>query len=538
MAFASSKERALAGQQATALFGLQNLTIGKLAAILLPAILLIVIGGSVGHLGANHLSRQQALSELDAAGERVLARLDAIISEASQVFKLLEAEQSPRCSEEQLLSMRSQVFNARFIRDIGRIEDFALHCSTALGELEIPYRSGPPDLRISFGLGLKTDRQVLAGEQTRTMVIESEQFNALVDPAVVTDLAAAIDSASLFLNPDTSRPGSTDWHPFHSGSELTQTGLSSRHCSPETGLCILLHVPESGVIHWHPQTRAAMAGLGGAAGFAVFLVAFMGLRQEESPQRRLRRALEKKRISAVYQPIVRLPERQLIGFEALARWFDGDGKPIPTEGFIALAEECGLIGEVSNLMIRTIGQELSPWLRQHPECVIAINVAPSELDDDGLLDKLERELIGRGVEPQQIVIEITERTMVENKSAHARIEQLACRGYRIYADDFGVGYCGLAYLNDMDIHGIKISDLFTAAMATDSPKAVLVPRITELARQLGLDVIVEGVETTRQADSLKELEPVLVQGWLYSHSLGIEEVLGRFGGELRLSPND
>ena len=536
MAFASSKDRTLTGRQPRGSSSLWNLPTGKLAATLLAAVLLVMVGSSVGHFGANQLSRQQALSELDAVSVRVLTRLDDIISEASQVFERLEAEQSPRCSEEQLLGMRTQVFNARFVRDIGRVEDLALHCSSALGNLEIPYQSGPPDLEISHGLGLKTDREVLAGKQTRTMVIEGEQFNALVDPAVVTDLAAAIDSASLFLDAGISTPGSGDWHPFHRDSELTQSGLSSQLCSPETGLCVLLHVPESGVVHWHPQTRAAMAGLGGAAGFAVFLVIFMGLRQEESPERRLRRALEKQQIHAVYQPIVRLPEQRLIGFEALARWSNGDGEPIATEDFITLAEHCGLIGEVSQLMIRTIGQELSPWLRRHPDCVIAINVAPTELDDDSLLDKLERELIGRGVEPQQILIEITERTMVENQAAHARIEQLASRGYRIYADDFGVGYCGLAYLNDMDVHGIKISDLFTAAVATDSPKAVLVPRITELARQLGLDVIVEGVETIQQADSLGELEPVLIQGWLYSKGIGIDELVSRFDGDLGLSP--
>ncbi len=517
-------------------FSLWSLPAGRLIATALAAALLVMAGSSVGHFGANQLSRQQALSELDAVTGRVLTRLDDIISEASLVFERLEAEPSPRCSEEQLLRMRTQVFNARFVRDIGRIEDLALHCSSALGKLEIPYQSGPPDLEIGHGLGLRTDREVLAGKQTRTMVIESRQFNALVDPAVVTDLAAAIDSASLFLDAGTSPSGSGDWHPFQEEFELTQTGISSQLCSPATGLCILLHVPESSVVHWHPQTRAAMAGLGGAAGFAVFLVIFMGLRQEESPEKRLRRALEKQQIHAVYQPIVRLPERQLVGFEALARWYDGDGESIATEDFIALAEQCGLIGEVSQQMIRTIGKELSPWLRRHPECVIAINVAPTELDDDSLLDKLEHELVGRGVKPQQILVEITERTMVENQSAQVRIEQLADKGYRIYADDFGVGYCGLAYLNDMDVHGIKISDLFTAAVATDSPKAVLVPRITELARQLGLDVIVEGVETIEQANALAELEPVLIQGWLYSKGICIDELVRRFERDLGLSP--
>jgi sensor c-di-GMP phosphodiesterase-like protein len=532
-----SKERARVKKRESALSDLRNLRASTLAWTLVLAIVLTAAGGSIGHLGAQQLVKQQALTELDAASERVIRRFDDILFEATEIFGQLENQELPRCSEEQLLHMRTQVFNARFLRDIGRIEDLALYCSSALGDLDTPYQSGPPDLSIDGRLGLKTDREVLAGHDTRTMVVESDSFNALVDPAVVTDLAAAMDSAELFLSARATDGTDLDWHPFHRAYELSGNGLSSERCSAATGLCILLHVPDSRIADWHPQTRVAMAGLGGAAGLAVFLVIFMGLRQEDSAEKRLRQALRQEDIRTVYQPIIRLPERQLVGVEALARWTDGNGETIPAEHFITLAEQCGLIGKISELMIRNIGEELSPWLKRHRHCVIAINIAPAELNDQDLLDKLDRELIGRGILAEQIVLEITERTMVENESARVRIEQLSQRGYRIYADDFGVGYCGLAYLNDMDVHGIKISELFTAAVSTDSPKAALVPRITELARELGLDVIIEGLETAEQAQSLAPLEPILVQGWLFSRGIAIDELLRRFDQNLSLAPD-
>lgn len=523
----TSKHPARSSQFGSVPTGTRPLRPATLAWSLVLAVALVLIGIAIGHLGSDQLATQQAQTELDSASERVSARFDAIIGEAESVFAELESLQLPLCSEEELLDMRARVFAARFLRDIGRLDDMTLLCSTALGRLTQPYRSSPADVTLAGGLGLKTDREVLAGEGTRTLVIEGEHYNALVDPAVVTDLAAAMDSAVMFLRAGHS--SRQEWHPFHSGTALPHKGLSSERCTAETGLCLLLHVPEHRITHWHAQTRLAMAGFGGAAGLALFLVIFMAVRQEDSPARCLRQALDRDRIRTVYQPIIRLPDHRLIGFEALARWHDANGSGIPAEEFITLAENSGLIGQISECMIRTIGEELSPWLKRHPERVIAINIAPAELDDDALLDKLERELIARGVKPDQIVLEITERTMVENAAAHARIEQLARRGFKIYADDFGVGYCGLAYLNDMDVHGIKISHLFTAAVATDSPKAALVPRITELARELGLDVIIEGVETGEQARSLAELEPILVQGWLYSHGVGIEELLQRFG---------
>jgi sensor c-di-GMP phosphodiesterase-like protein len=495
---------------------------------LLLGLVLVLAGVAAGHFGADQLARQQAQNELDEASDRLSVRFDAIINEARTVFDELERLRLPTCSEQELLNMRNRLFDARFLRDIGRLENMTLYCSTALGHLTEPYLSSEADVNIAVDLGVKTDRAVLAGQGTRTMVIEGEHFNALVDPAVVTDLAAAMESATLFLRAYGENGG--NWHPFQSGTELAHRGLSSERCSPDTGLCLLLHVSERRMFEGQSQARVAMAGFGGVAGLAVFLVIFIAVRQEESPEKRLRQALNKDWIHTVYQPIIRLPDHRLVGFEALARWKDDAGNEMPAEEFIALAERTGLIGRVSERIIRTIGRELSDWLKRNPDRVIAINIAPTELDDDALLEKLERELISRGVNPEQVMLEITERTMVENASAHERIEQLAHRGFRVYADDFGVGYCGLAYLNDMDVHGIKISHLFTAAVATDSPKAALVPRITELARELGLDVVIEGVETDAQARSLAELDPILVQGWLYSRGIAIDELIERFDG--------
>jgi sensor c-di-GMP phosphodiesterase-like protein len=136
-----------------------------------------------------------------------------------------------------------------------------------------------------------------------------------------------------------------------------------------------------------------------------------------------------------------------------------------------------------------------------------------------MVEQIERHLIGRGVRPGQIILEITERTMLETEAAQDIIERMNRIGLRIYADDFGVGYCGLAYLNELDIQGIKISQQLTAAVATDSPKASLVPRVAEMARDLGLEVVIEGVETEAQRDALRSLEPVYGQGWLFAREL-------------------
>lgn len=511
---------------------------GMLSGRLLPGLLalgLIVLGATLGWQGAALLQDKEVSSDLHVSSDRVLRRLQEIIAEATEVFDHLEALALPLCSDEQLLHMRTQLFEARFLKDIGGVEDLALRCSTALGRLATPLQSGPPDMRLSNGVGLRTDRSVLASARFRTMVLEAGDFNALVDPRLVTDLTASTETDEIFLKSGSdSKP--EVWHPFQiSGQNRLETinggranGLSGSDCADTVGLCVLVHrlrgVKDAG----QKQTQGVISALGGTVGLALFFAVLSVVRQRQTPEFALRQAIAHGHIHAVYQPILTLPDQKLYALEALARWTDPYGNSVPPETFIELAERSGQISQVSALMIRRIGQELGDWLSLSVEHRVALNIAPAELADARLIDLLENELVARGVQPEQILLEITERTMLESESARFQIEALTRRGFQVFADDFGVGYCGLAYLNELDMDGIKISQSFTAAVGTDSPKASLVPRIIQMARDVGLEVIVEGVENQRQCKALDELGPLMAQGWYFSRELPVESVLERF----------
>jgi sensor c-di-GMP phosphodiesterase-like protein len=497
---------------------------------------MMVTGTVLGWHLADQLQYRQTKQDLSELAERISTRMDEILVETILVFDELENLGMVQCSDELLLEMRTRLFEARFIQDIGGFEDRSLYCSTALGRLAEPYRSGPPDLLLNNGFGIRTDRTVLASDHLRTMVLERDPFNALIDTRMMTDLLASVHSSEIFLgyhdNPEF-------WHPFHiSGRERIEQlhlkrdkGMLARSCSQSTDLCVLVH-HDAARGHAGPrETRTVISGLGGAFGLALFFIAASVLRERNTPERVLKRAISNRMIRASYQPILTLPEQDLVGFEALARWTDENGKRISPEEFIALAEDCGLIEGISKLMIEQIGSELGEWLSKRPNQRVAINIAASELAAPELIENLDRHLLSKGVRPNQIILEVTERTMMQSKSAAQDIERLNRRGFSVYADDFGVGYCGLAYLNELEIQGIKISQSFTAAVATDSPKAMLVARITEMAQALELCVVIEGVETREQCDALSELKPIMAQGWLFSRELSAAQ-LKRFFGDI------
>lgn len=457
---------------------------------------------------------------------RVLDRLDEIVAEARLAFDVIQSSGQPHCSADQLQDMRTRLFEARYIRDIGGVRGFSLYCSTALGVLDEPYHSSPPPIRLPDGTGIRTDRAALASQHLRTMVVEYGSYNALVDSRQVSDLVTGLEQPHIELAVDD--PEQRDWHPFSllTRPEGVETSGHLPHrvqCSDQSGLCVRIRLGSSSPIGMSAQ-HAVIGGLGAALGASLFLIGLHMRRQRDTPDRALARAIGEHHIHPSYQPIVQLPGGELAGFEALARWVDDRGRTVPADRFIALAERNGMISDISKLMIEAIGQDVGDWLAGHPELRLTINISPEEFCDPKLIDQIEEHLIDRGIEPPQIILEITERTMIETQAALDIIERMNRMGLGLYADDFGVGYCGLAYLNELDIHGIKISQQLTAAVATESPKASLVPRVTEMARGLGLDVVIEGVETEAQREALRPLEPIRVQGWLFARELSAADL--------------
>jgi len=488
---------------------------------------LLLLGGVLGWSVSEGLERAQTRAELDASTSRVLTRLDDIIGEAHQAFAAIDATGNPQCSAAQLQEMRRQLFEARYLRDIGGVRGFSLYCSTALGVLSNPYHSGPPPIRLPDGTGIRTDRSVLASQRLRTMVVEYSAYNALIDSRQVIDLVTGFDHAHIELAVD--HPEQRDWHPFSLLNVAQKTKLkdapSARgQCSNATSLCARVRLNQTRAGTVQPQ-HVVIGGLGAALGASLFLIGAGVRRQKYTPDKALAQAIRAHSIKPYYQPIVQLPGGALVGFEALARWVDDNGRTVSTEKFIALAEKNGMISDISSLMIKAIGEEVGKWLADRPGLRLTLNVSPEEFCDPCLIDQIDRQLIKRGIAPQQIVLEITERTMIETEAAQRIIEKITAMGLTIYADDFGVGYCGLAYLNELDIHGIKISQQITAAVATDSPKASLVPRVTDMARDLGLEVIIEGIETEAQREAIAELEPIMVQGWLFARELSAADLM-------------
>jgi diguanylate cyclase (GGDEF)-like protein len=246
----------------------------------------------------------------------------------------------------------------------------------------------------------------------------------------------------------------------------------------------------------------------------------------------LRRAMEAESISLHYQPIVDLTTEQLGGFEALAR-MEIDGRRVPPDVFIPVAEETGLIVPLGRWVLREAVRQLGVWRQLygdlHPDLYMSVNVSARQLRDPELISVVKAEIAKNGVPPHALRLEITESVLMDDaEAAMVVLQQLSDIGVHLYVDDFGTGYSSLGYLKRFPVSTVKIDRSFVSGLGADSDDQEIVRAVVAMAHALNLTVVAEGVETVVQRDCLREMGCTSAQGWHYGRALPATEAVAAF----------
>ena len=259
-------------------------------------------------------------------------------------------------------------------------------------------------------------------------------------------------------------------------------------------------------------------------------------RKRRSPTSQLKRAILTGKLTVAYQPVVELGSHRIVGAEALARWTDEDGDSIRPETIVALAEAEGFVSEITRFVLTRALHELRPVFEDDPNFQLSINLAPSDLADPRLLLLLDESLKAGSIEPANVAFELPERATFNRDVAVSAIRRLRDRGHAVYIDDFGTGYSNLAYLNELNVDGIKINRTFIATIGTDSVTASIVPQILAVAEALNLKVVVQGIEREEQASFFRADDPkMLAQGWFFGLPVPARSLLFFMRGEERMN---
>lgn len=277
-------------------------------------------------------------------------------------------------------------------------------------------------------------------------------------------------------------------------------------------------------LHRHADTAMYRAKQTGG-GFAAYRPGGADPLERLALAAALRRGLHEEALSVHYQPIFRLPSRKMIGVEALVRWTDADRGAISPAEFIPVAEKTGVIHALGDWVLEEVCRHVGQWdaLGLHPK--VGINISPRQLQRAGFADDFARTVAAAGIDPQRVVLELTESAwMLESSRTLLPLEELTAAGFVVALDDFGAGFSSLSRLRRLPVGVIKIDQSFMVDLPDDPQSAAIVEAILALATACGCDVVTEGIETEAQLQFMSERACRLAQGFWLARPVPLAEV--------------
>jgi len=246
------------------------------------------------------------------------------------------------------------------------------------------------------------------------------------------------------------------------------------------------------------------------------------LRTRNSLEADIRAAIPNDEFVPYFEQQIDLETGELAGFEMLARWVSPLRGLISPDEFIPVAEDTGMIGDLSLSIIRKAMMEAKGW---DPKLTISVNISPVQLKDPWLAQKIVKLLVETGFPASRLEVEITESSLFKNLSlAQSIVGSLKNQGIKIALDDFGTGYSSLSHLRALPFDRIKIDRSFVSTMLENSESAAIVSAIAGLGSSLSVPITAEGIEQQDIIDKLRERGCTKGQGWFYGQPMSIDNV--------------
>ncbi|MGQ0798601.1 MAG: EAL domain-containing protein [Pseudomarimonas sp.] len=502
--------------------------------------LAIPLGAS---LAASYLLTQHNVAlDLERLSSANARRVEAIFDQAAASLARLSQTSTGDCSEADLEALRQAVYSDLYFREAGLLRNGHLHCTSFhhyQPPIEIPaaYLSERA-VFVDGAFEIWLPQPTLLGDQSLVVVhfldrarldyvnllLNERQFVEGVKHFGEVQGLALLASTDAVFRLGSDGAASATWVPdaLEPGIHSDQThGVVAIAKAGRYPLYLLARMPAQAVRNqWAAESRPATL-----IGFALSLVAALLLSRRLPPEREavrdLRLGLRGGEIVAYFQPLIDARSGRVLGAEALARWQHPQRGWVPPDVFAPLAERSGLI---EALTLSVLAKVAEARRRLPRELRLAVNLSPSLLQD-GSLERLLDEAFGATASLDGLVLEITERQLIEYTSgtAAASVARLAARGAKVSLDDFGTGYSGLSHLRHLTLHELKIDGSFVRALDTEAVTASLVDGIAAMAERLGLELVAEGVETAAQRDQLLARGIFIQQGWLYAKAMPLGE---------------
>ena len=511
---------------------------GDFRKILCLAVAGITLGCVVGFWVGRAALLRTARADLAEYGRTLIVHSDELSTELADVFHQANHSQYSYCSDQELASLQALTFRSTDLKDIGRTHNGTLYCSAFLGRLAHPYLEGLPTIILADGTHVYTEVAVVLAsiDHAKATVVESGDADVVLSPTAFDlwsqphlgyTIAWTNRTSGEFIPVAGRKLPANPPKLMTQGFKNTLGVVYHSQCSAVNAVCAVTWEQMADVWGGSRRMQVAYSALGGLAGLGLGLAIAVWYARATCLQSQLRNAIKRdsSALFVVYQPIMDLASRRCAGCEALVRWSDRDGVSIAPDVFVKLAEEAGFIEELTELVVRRSILELGSKLREHPEWTLAINVAAADMLGARLFALLDRYVGEAGIRPDQIILELTERSTADLDRVRSSLQELSRNGYKVHVDDFGTGFSSLSYLHQLAVHAIKVDRSFTNTIGTDAVNASILPQILAMAESLNVEVIVEGVETRSQLEYLESTDKAIqAQGWYFGRPMSATDL--------------
>jgi len=471
------------------------------------------------------LIEKQGEAEVDTSARRVIALAEARVRDAIGALDDLATRGIASCGPAELEAMRYANFHTIPVKEIAVVTGDAETLCTDPG-LPLGERAMISSELLVGAAGYWLDIIKLAtGEH---MVRLRRQVGS--GPIGI----AALVPATLFL-PQVSTQG----NPFtayarimtRQGSVIGQVGepprddlgrnFAAQIKSDKFGFDVEILTPRARIAAGHADLK--WFGWLGACIILLSITGYVVLAPRRSPRNpviEIEQALKAGQFVPYYQPIVDIRTGQLRGAEVLARWRKPDGTLVLPGAFIPLMESGGLIHELTRSLMRAVCVEAGPAIGRRPDLKISFNFAGKLFSEPTIVKDVRNIFANSPIKFSQVVLEVTERDPIENFTETRQIiAALQGLGVRIAIDDVGTGHSGLSYMLKLGVDIIKIDKMFVDAIGTDRNSTTIVETLVDLARNMRMDVVAEGVENFEQVMHLRALGVRSAQGYVFAPPL-------------------
>jgi sensor c-di-GMP phosphodiesterase-like protein len=513
---------------------------------------------------AIRVAHSQALSaerdRVDSYSREVLRRIEASADQGDLAIKQLVALVGPGgdpCSEKARDLMQALDLSSQYIQAVGAMSGNRVLC-VSLGKTSLNFDLGPPDFTSPAGVHVR-NHVTFDFDIAKTVYVVNERdgFAVILNRDLVIDItsepAVVLGTFSYPAGEVTRSRGELDsaWidallstlpkdNGLHGeGSTFVANGqLVSVVTSPKRFVGAVSAISTTRVDDRARQAALLLVPLGAVAGLVLAGAVLYLARLQLALPSVLKTALRRKEFFLHYQPVVDLQTGRWVGAEALIRWRRPNGEMVRPDVFVPVAEDAGLSGRLTAHVFELVEPDLRKLAALQPDFVLAVNVTPADLHTAATVDACRALIAQSGVRPASLSIEATERGFLDPAVAAGVIQQLRDLGVRVVIDDFGTGYSSLAYLHTLQVDAIKIDKAFVDTLGTDAPTSQVVFHIIEMAKDLKLEMVAEGVEHEAQATALRARGVQKAQGWLYSAALPFEELLAGIAAPTPREPSD